>query len=197
MIFRYLHYPKPEVPAHIKLLDWIPQNDILAHPKMKLFITHCGGNSQFEALYHAVPMLNFPFFADQPYNAKRADYKGYSKTLTMDGLNSSFLVDNIQEMINNDAYAKTIELGSRIFRDRQMHPKELAVHSIEHILKFGGDHLHSYALDMPWYKYLMLDILTVILVLLAVVMISLMLVVYLCVKLVSMLCQSKGKLKKH
>ena len=114
VILRYIHNPKPEVPAHIKLLDWVPQNDILAHPNMKLFITHCGANSQFEALYHAVPMLNFPFYADQPYNAKRADYKGYSRTLTMAGLNTSYLVENIQQMVYNDTYSKAISLGSRI-----------------------------------------------------------------------------------
>ena len=32
--------------------EWVPQNDILGHPKLKLFITHGGNNGQYEALYH-------------------------------------------------------------------------------------------------------------------------------------------------
>ncbi len=36
---------------------------------------------------------------------------------------------------------------------------ERATYWIEHVLKYEGDHLHSYALDMPWYQYPMLDIL--------------------------------------
>jgi len=43
-----------QIPDFIRPVHWLPQNDILAHPKLKLFITHCGNNGQFEALYHGV-----------------------------------------------------------------------------------------------------------------------------------------------
>ena len=67
-------YSGEELDAHsrIKLASsWIPQNDILGHPKVCLFITHGGNNGQFEALYHGVPMLVMPFYSDQFYNVKR------------------------------------------------------------------------------------------------------------------------------
>ena len=57
------------VPTNMMLLPWIPQNDILGQDKVKLFITHGGNNGQFEALYHSVPMLVLPVFAEQPANA--------------------------------------------------------------------------------------------------------------------------------
>ena len=34
-----------------------------------------GDGGQFESLYHAVPMIGFPMFSDQFYNAKRMEYK--------------------------------------------------------------------------------------------------------------------------
>ena len=43
-----------KIPNFIRQGGWMPQNDILAHPKVKLFITHSGNNGQFEALYHGV-----------------------------------------------------------------------------------------------------------------------------------------------
>jgi len=43
-----------QIPDFIRPVRWLPQNDILAHPKVKLFITHSGNNGQFEALYHGV-----------------------------------------------------------------------------------------------------------------------------------------------
>ena len=39
-----------------------------------------------------------------------------------------------------------------------MTPQQRSLYWIEHVMKHGGKHLHSYALDMPWYQYLMLDI---------------------------------------
>uniref|UniRef100_A0A182ZUD1 UDP-glucuronosyltransferase n=1 Tax=Biomphalaria glabrata TaxID=6526 RepID=A0A182ZUD1_BIOGL len=55
--------------------EWFPQNDLLGHPNMKVFITHCGKNGQYEALYHAVPMLCIPLQTDQFYNAERVTVK--------------------------------------------------------------------------------------------------------------------------
>ena len=41
------------------------QSSILAHPNVKLFITHCGMHGVMEAIYHQVPMVGMPVFIDQ------------------------------------------------------------------------------------------------------------------------------------
>lgn len=55
-----------ELPKNVKIQAWMPQNDILAHPNTKLFMSHCGLLSTQEALWYGVPVLGFPVFADQP-----------------------------------------------------------------------------------------------------------------------------------
>src|SRR6218665_1935223 len=52
-----------KIPDFIRCERWLPQNDILAHPKVKLLITHCGNNGQFEALYHGVIDYSFMIYA--------------------------------------------------------------------------------------------------------------------------------------
>jgi UDP:flavonoid glycosyltransferase YjiC (YdhE family) len=53
-----------------KLVQWSPQEQVLAHPSLACFLTHCGWNSSVEALTLGVPMVTFPRWGDQVTNAK-------------------------------------------------------------------------------------------------------------------------------
>lgn len=53
------------LPKNVHIHSWLPQNDILANPKTKLFITHSGLLSTQEATSYGVPMIGMPVFADQ------------------------------------------------------------------------------------------------------------------------------------
>ncbi|KAF8830639.1 hypothetical protein HHX47_DHR2001054 [Lentinula edodes] len=52
-------------------LGWSPQELILTHPVTGWFLTHGGWNSVQEAFTHRVPMIFWPFQADQPYIVMR------------------------------------------------------------------------------------------------------------------------------
>ncbi|GJE92136.1 glycosyltransferase family 1 protein [Phanerochaete sordida] len=64
-----------EVTAKIKasgiglVAPWAPQQAILEHPATGWFVTHAGFNGVTEAVYAGVPMICWPFSADQPLNA--------------------------------------------------------------------------------------------------------------------------------
>lgn len=60
-----------KLPRHIRPIAWAPQNDILAHPSTKVFVTHAGANSLHEAAYHGTPVVAVPFLGDQPHNAAK------------------------------------------------------------------------------------------------------------------------------
>ena len=51
------------------VVPWCPQLDVLAHPSVGCFVTHCGWNSAVEALAAGVPMVAVPQWSDQPMNA--------------------------------------------------------------------------------------------------------------------------------
>jgi len=53
-----------------KVVQWSPQEEVLAHPSVVCFVTHCGWNSSMEGLTLGVPMLTFPAWGDQVTNAK-------------------------------------------------------------------------------------------------------------------------------
>jgi UDP:flavonoid glycosyltransferase YjiC (YdhE family) len=52
------------------IVTWSPQLEVLAHPAMGCFVTHCGWNSTMEGLGAGVPMVAMPQWSDQTMNAK-------------------------------------------------------------------------------------------------------------------------------
>ena len=89
-------------------------------------------------------------------------YRGYGVNLgRMRDVTANKLVTGARDVINNRSYVDNVRSASAIFRSRPQNPRQRAAWWIDHVLQHGGSHLHSYALDMAWYQYLMIDKLVV------------------------------------
>eukprot|EP00253_Pinus_taeda_P015761 PITA_15761 len=52
------------------LVGWAPQMKVLSHPSVGSFLTHSGWNSTLESICAGVPMISWPFLAEQPTNRR-------------------------------------------------------------------------------------------------------------------------------
>jgi anthocyanidin 3-O-glucoside 5-O-glucosyltransferase len=53
-----------------RIVPWCSQVEVLNHPSVGCFVTHCGWNSTLETLAMGVPVVAFPQWTDQGTNAK-------------------------------------------------------------------------------------------------------------------------------
>ncbi|KAA0066880.1 anthocyanidin 3-O-glucosyltransferase 2-like [Cucumis melo var. makuwa] len=52
-----------------RVIKWAPQVEILGHPTIGGFVSHCGWNSTLESLWYGIPMATWPMYAEQQFNA--------------------------------------------------------------------------------------------------------------------------------
>lgn len=48
-----------------KVVSWVDYNDVLGHPHTRVFVSHCGVHSIYEAAFHGVPVIAVPFQFEQ------------------------------------------------------------------------------------------------------------------------------------
>lgn len=151
------------VPRNVKALPWLPQNDLLGHRNTRLFITHCGNGGLHEAVYHAVPLIGFPLFAEQHFNCRRMVRRGLGLEMVIQEFTPEQLIRNIREVLGTSRYRETVGNLSERFRHQPQHPLDRVVFWIDHVIQYGGDHLRPLAMDMPLHQFLMLDVLALLL----------------------------------
>uniref|UniRef100_A0A8C8TME6 UDP-glucuronosyltransferase n=1 Tax=Peromyscus maniculatus bairdii TaxID=230844 RepID=A0A8C8TME6_PERMB len=152
---------KPEtLGSNTRLYKWIPQNDLLGHPKTKAFIAHGGTNGIYEAIYHGIPIVGIPLFADQPDNINHMVAKGAAVRVDLDTLSTTDLLTALRTIINDPSYKENAMRLSRIQHDQPMKPLDRAIFWIEYVIRNkGAKHLRVAAHDLTWFQYHSLDVL--------------------------------------
>ncbi|XP_004392941.1 PREDICTED: UDP-glucuronosyltransferase 2B31-like isoform X5 [Odobenus rosmarus divergens] len=142
-----------------RLYKWIPQNDLLGHPKTKAFVTHGGANGIYEAIHHGIPMVGIPLFADQPDNIANMKAKGAAVSLDFHTLSSTDLLNALRMVINDTSYKENAMKLSRIHHDQPVKPLDRAVFWIEFVMRHkGAKHLRPASHNLTWFQYHSLDV---------------------------------------
>ena len=157
VIVKYNKAVPVKVPETVHAFKSIPQNDLLAHPKLKLFISNCGAVALIEAVYNKVPVIAFPLVRDQHTNAAFLQSRRYGKVMDIRDFTEQDLTDNINELISDASYKQRLHKAADIITDMKTHNVSDPVFWINHVITYEDNHLRSHAHDMPMYQYLMLD----------------------------------------
>jgi len=181
------------LPSNVVLSKWLPQQDLLAHPNLRVFVTHGGLLSLQEALYHKTPLVGIPLGNDQKPNLLRAEARGYAVLLDWANLSSDLMLQGIRKALVDPDMKASVEKQHRLFMDRPQSAQDTAVWWIEHAMRHGGGkHLRPASLELSRVQYYLLDVIGFILVVLVV---SLAVFIKLVLCLCKCCCASRKKSK--
>uniref|UniRef100_A0A1B0A5W2 UDP-glycosyltransferases domain-containing protein n=1 Tax=Glossina pallidipes TaxID=7398 RepID=A0A1B0A5W2_GLOPL len=156
----------PGISKNIIYKQWIPQDDILAHPNLKLFITHAGKGGVAEAQHHGVPMVALPAFADQPGNAAKMVASGYGLQLDLLTLTDNQLRMAINEVLTNPSYKENVRRFSRLYRDRPLTARQSVAFWTNYVIRnHGAAHMQSPLVHMNFIESLNIDVIAFLLIL--------------------------------
>ncbi|XP_076045674.1 UDP-glucosyltransferase 2-like [Oratosquilla oratoria] len=141
-----------ELPDNVRLAKWLPQQDVLAHPKVRLFISHGGINSVQEALYHGVPILGLPIFSDQKNTLEKGARQGWALRLDWTDLTEETLMSALDTALNDTRIRDKARWMRALLQDQPRSPAETVIYWVEYVLRHGGArHLRCPAADMNWF----------------------------------------------
>ncbi|KAI4810038.1 hypothetical protein KUCAC02_018888 [Chaenocephalus aceratus] len=181
VVWRYTGPVPDNVPENVKFMKWAPQNDLLAHPGVRAFITHAGSHGLFEGLCHAVPMVMVPLGGDQPDNAQRLASRGAGLVLDIFDITTEILLQGLNEVINDTRYKENVQKLSDLHKDRLVDPLDLSVYWTEYVMRNkGAKHLKAAVHGLNWIQYYCLDVIA----LLATVVLVFVILTVKCFKLI-------------
>lgn len=149
----------PGKPANVMIGQWLPQDDILAHKNLVLFVTHCGLGSVTESMYHGVPIVGIPMFGDQEHNAAQVLKEGWGEVVTFEDLTEETLSSAIREVLGSEQYRQTVQKMADLYRDRPQTGLDLATFWLEYVVRHkGAPHLHYQGADLNFLQRNLIDV---------------------------------------
>ncbi|KAJ9147536.1 hypothetical protein P3X46_029686 [Hevea brasiliensis] len=124
-----------------KVVDWAPQQKVLAHPSVACFVSHCGWNSTMEGVSNGILFLCWPYFADQFLN------QSYICDIWKIGL--GFDKDEIGRIMQGEIKNKVEQLLSNgEFKARALDLKKMVINSVNE----GGSSYQNFKKFVEWMK---------------------------------------------
>ncbi|CAJ0944775.1 unnamed protein product, partial [Mesorhabditis belari] len=149
-----------EAPENLMLSKWTPQTDLLADPRLSLFITHGGLASTTEIAFSGVPVVVIPLFADQSRNGLTLFRQGIAKIFSkFDIKNPEKLGEMVKNMLDDQSYSQKAKRLSELLKNTPFSPKELLLRNMEFVTRFGPlPQLDPHGRNLSFIEYFLLDV---------------------------------------
>lgn len=134
------------------------QQDVLAHNKTRLFLTHCGLHGVMEGIYYGVPMVGMPIFIDQGDALIKMEELGIALGLDKETATADEIHHQLQRVLYEPQFEKNVRKLSLLMRDVREPPLERAIDLIHYLIRHkGAPHLKLASRNLNFVQYFSLD----------------------------------------
>ncbi|XP_058457594.1 UDP-glycosyltransferase UGT5-like [Malaya genurostris] len=146
--------------SNIIIGPWMPQQELLAHPNVRLHITHGGLLGMMESVYYGKPILGLPLAGDQEILVDRAVRAGYGLKLNYQNISEELVLSSIKRILEDKSFRLNALKASSHFREHSVAPLTKAVYYIEYVLKKDGGaaNLRTAALKLNFWERHLVDV---------------------------------------
>lgn len=157
--------PPIKMGAHVKIMHWLPQLEILNHPKTKVFISHGGLKSIMEAVCAHVPMVLVPFFAEQIRNGILMHRSNAGEVLDKHNLTVDNILNTVKKVAANESYMLSISKLKWSIVEKPISSADNGIFWSEFMMRHKGLPKSWFQLKgqhMNWFTYFCVDIIVVV-----------------------------------
>uniref|UniRef100_A0A914YB19 UDP-glucuronosyltransferase n=1 Tax=Panagrolaimus superbus TaxID=310955 RepID=A0A914YB19_9BILA len=145
--------------TNIEFVEWLPQSDLLSHPRMKGFISHGGFNSVLETARRGIPAIILPFFFDQFRNGKMIEHREIGRIISKIDFGEESLKFALKEILYNPKYKNAAERLKSLMTKKPNQPDDTFLKWTNFLLEHGNlPELISIGAKMNLISYLSLDV---------------------------------------
>lgn len=162
VVWQYHGEPEEKMEPHVRTMAWLPQVELLNHPKTKVFVSHGGLKSIMEAICGQVPMVLIPFFAEQVHNGFLLKRAKAGETMNKFELTYNKIKTTIATVASNENYKHSITKMKSWILDKPISPSDNAEFWTEFMIRHKGLPKKFFRIkgsEMGSIKYFCIDIL--------------------------------------
>ncbi|GMR47741.1 hypothetical protein PMAYCL1PPCAC_17936, partial [Pristionchus mayeri] len=167
----FIRYEKEEdeftrsLPKNTHVSKWLPQGDLLGHPKCRGLITHAGYNSLQDVFHSGIPTITVPLFGDQPKNARLAEKLGVGIRVTKNQMMTAIALSSaIDKLTRDKSLSDNAKKLRRQIELRPVSSSDLLIKWTEFLAEFKTlDNLVPFGVHLNSFVYHSLDVISFVL----------------------------------
>jgi len=146
-----------QLPSNIYTIELTSHFNLLAHPKVELFVIAGGIASLTSGLWHAVPELCLGAHTEQRENCLALERSGAGLALNKESISTDEIFLKLMRILTEERFKEGAKLVSRIYRTDGGAKKAATLIENAMIVDTTG-RLVPYGTQLPWYQLQLLDV---------------------------------------